>query len=105
MTMETSTAGVTQTVLDFVRANGDVDPGDADLNAGTDLFDMGYLDSLAVVALTAHLETTYNITLSEQELFDPRMATAVGIAEIIASHAPASPSTTRSTPPAGDRNT
>jgi hypothetical protein len=59
---------------------------------------MGYLDSLAVVALTAHLETTYNITLSEQELFDPRMSTAAGIAEIIASHAPASPSATGPTP-------
>jgi acyl carrier protein len=78
-----SPAGIEKAIMTFVRELGNISPGDPEFSADVDLYDTGYLDSLGVVALTTFLEAAYGVTLSEQELFDPRMTTVAGIAEIV----------------------
>jgi acyl carrier protein len=78
-----SPAGIEQAIMTFVREIGNISPADSQFSADVDLYDTGYLDSLGVVALTTFLEEAYGVTLSEQELFDPRMTTVAGIVEIV----------------------
>ena len=78
-----SPAGIEKAIMAFVRELGNISPGDSHFSPDVDLYDTGYLDSLGIVALTTFLEAAYGLTLSEQELFDPRMATVAGIAEIV----------------------
>ncbi|GAA0480122.1 hypothetical protein Aca07nite_87930 [Actinoplanes capillaceus] len=68
----------------LVREIGKIDPADTAFKRTTELFDSGYLDSLGIVALTTHITQTYGVTLDEEQLFDPRLTTITGIAEIVA---------------------
>ena len=49
-----------------------------------DLFELGYIDSVGVVALVAWIEDRYGFELSEDDLFDARFTTIEGIADIVA---------------------
>lgn len=76
---------VAQALLAFIRDLAGAADDNA-LSTRVDLFDSGYVDSLGVVALTAHIASAYGVHLNEQELFDTRLSTVAGIAEIIAEH-------------------
>ncbi len=67
----------------FVRDVGRVSIDDVDFSRTIELFDSGYLDSLGIVALAAFIEETFVITLTEEDLFDPRFTTIAGIVEIV----------------------
>jgi acyl carrier protein len=67
----------------FVREIGRVSPDDADFTPTTDLFDGGYLDSLAIVALGSYLEESFGVVLGEQDLFDPRITTLQGLVALV----------------------
>lgn len=58
--------------------------GDPAFGRDVDLFELGYVDSVGVVALVAWIEDRYRIELSEDDLFDERFATIEGIADIVA---------------------
>lgn len=70
-------------VEQMVRGLGRVSATDPDFSHHVELLDAGYLDSLGIVALTAHIEQTFGITLAEEDLFDPRFTTISGIVTII----------------------
>ncbi|MGH3901304.1 MAG: acyl carrier protein [Pseudonocardiaceae bacterium] len=67
----------------FVRDVGRVGEDDVEFSRAIELFDNGYLDSLGIVALTAFIEEAFDITLAEEDLFDPRFTTIVGMVEIV----------------------
>jgi acyl carrier protein len=71
-------------IADFIREVGQVEPDDPGFTDDADLFDAGYLDSLGIVSLTAFIEQRFRVVLTEQDLFNPRIATVTGMVEIIA---------------------
>ncbi len=79
-----SKSSIDDAIEQFVRDVGRVSIDDREFSHTIELFDSGYLDSLGIVALTAFIEETFAITLTEEDLFDPRFTTIAGIAEIIA---------------------
>ena len=62
----------TTTILDqldgFVRKSFDVAPDDPDFGPDVHLFDYGYLDSFGAQKLITHIESTYKITISDEDL-------------------------------------
>ena len=81
---QTSTEAVADHLEWFVRDTGHIAPDDRDFTRDTDLFRLGYLDSLGVEALIAHIEDTYRLELTDEELSDPAFHTVRGIAGIVA---------------------
>jgi acyl carrier protein len=73
----------------YIRAEGEVPEGDPSFGHDVDLFELGYIDSVCFVSLVVWLEETYDIKLTEAYLFDERFNTIAGIAEIVATRAPA----------------
>lgn len=74
---------ILEQIRSYVRGAGAVADDDPGFTDQTDLFDSGYLDSLAVVALTTYLQDTFAVTLSEDDLFDPSFSTVGGMAAIV----------------------
>lgn len=68
----------------FVRRTGEVAADDADFTRSVHVFEAGFLDSLGVVRLIDHLETTYALEFTDEELFDSRFTTIDGISSIVA---------------------
>ncbi len=52
----------------FVRANFDVSADDPDFGPDVHLFDYGYLDSFGAQKLITHIESTYKIKISDNDL-------------------------------------
>jgi len=67
----------------IIRTIGRISPTDARFTTSVELFDSGYIESLGIVQLTAELEETFGVTFSEQDLFDPRFSTVIGIAYVV----------------------
>jgi acyl carrier protein len=87
----TSRSSIAAALETFIRESARVPDEDSDFGRSSQLFDDGYIDSLAVVALMAFIETSFGIELAEEDLFDIRFATIDGISEIIAARLPGSP--------------
>lgn len=75
--------GIADAVERFVRLEGDVTPADPEFGRGVDLLETGYLDSLGIVHLIVFVEREFGLSLSDEALADPRIATIDGIAEIL----------------------
>ena len=73
-----------------MRRIADVSREDISLRWETDLFDMGYIDSMGVVSLIAFIEDTYGVQLESEDLFDNRFQSISGIATILVSRLAAS---------------
>ncbi|WP_331727169.1 acyl carrier protein (plasmid) [Kitasatospora sp. NBC_00374] len=67
----------------FIRDVGAVSPDDTLFDRDIDLYDTGYVDSLCTVALTAFLQETFRLTLSEDDLFDPDHSTINGLTRLV----------------------
>ena len=74
---------ITAVIEHHLRTTANIRADDAGFGHHTDLFDSGYVDSLALVALTAFLEDTFAITLTEDDLFAVDFTTIAGIARLI----------------------
>ncbi|XTZ13738.1 acyl carrier protein [Micromonospora echinospora] len=74
---------VTDELERFVRAEGRIEPDDPAFDRGIDLFKGGYLDSLGVVHLVAHIEDRYGIVLTDDELSDPGFVSVDGIGAVV----------------------
>lgn len=53
------------------------------VNADTDLFDTGLIDSYGFIELVKFLEQTYGISLSDEDLVSKEMSTLSGIALMV----------------------
>jgi acyl carrier protein len=67
----------------FVREIGSVALDDPAFDRTVDLYDTGYVDSLALVALLAFIEDTLQVRLGEDDLFTAEFTTINGIADIL----------------------
>lgn len=85
MTANPTNIAIATTVEQLVREIGHIPLADTDLNHHIELFDRGYLDSLGIVSLTAQIEQTFGVALTEEDYFDPRFTTIAGLAAIIGS--------------------
>jgi acyl carrier protein len=53
------------------------------IDADTDLFETGFLDSFGFVELVGFLETLTGQTVTEEDMDDPRFTTVRGIVEVL----------------------
>lgn len=81
--MTTSHATIATDIARMVREIGCISADDPSFDDHVQLFDAGYLDSFGFVRLTARIEETFGIALSEPDLFDPRFTTVAGMAELV----------------------
>lgn len=68
---------------EFIRRIGEVAPDDPGFGRDVHVFEAGYLESLGVVRLIAHLEATYELEFTDEQLFDSRFTTIEGMSEIL----------------------
>ena len=68
----------------FIRDRFEVEADDTYFSTDLNLWEEGYIDSVGVIELIAHLETTYAIQVPRAMLFDPAFTSVNGIAERIA---------------------
>lgn len=61
------------------------------IEAKTDLFETGFLDSFGFVELVGFLETLTGQTVTEEDMDDPRFTTVAGIVEVMSEKAEAAP--------------
>jgi acyl carrier protein len=86
VTVSPGNSNVSTELERFIRRESRVDADDPDFTRQVNLFDAGYLDSLGVVHLIAHLESTYDMEISNAALADPAFVTIDGIAAVVESH-------------------
>jgi len=72
---------VANEVLGYIRTQLSVDCPDIDLDCN--LWTEGYLDSTAILELILWLESTYNITIQNEELTSENFATLRNIEEFV----------------------
>ncbi|TDF93456.1 acyl carrier protein [Paenibacillus piri] len=66
-----------------IRARYEIEPDDDDFTVDVHLFDYGYIDSIGATALIAHIEKTYGIQVTNQDLMLYSMNTVREIADFI----------------------
>lgn len=67
-----------------IRTRYEIDPEDDDFGTDVHLFDYGFIDSIGATALIAHIEKTYNIEVTNQDLMLYPLNTIQEIAAFIA---------------------
>ncbi|MFC0211051.1 acyl carrier protein [Paenibacillus chartarius] len=70
---------------DHIRERYEIEEDDDDFDADVHLFDYGYIDSIGATALIAHIEKTYSITITQQDLMLHPMNTVREIATFVQS--------------------
>jgi methoxymalonate biosynthesis acyl carrier protein len=76
-------AAVLEQLDTFVRKRFDVAGDDPDFTKDVHLFDYGYLDSFGAQALIEHVETTYQIKVSDTDLVKYPLNTLTEISKFI----------------------
>jgi D-alanine--poly(phosphoribitol) ligase subunit 2 len=66
-----------------IRTRYEVEADDSDFTLDVHLFDYGYIDSIGATALIAHIEKTYNLQVTNQDLMLYSLNTIREIAEFI----------------------
>lgn len=66
-----------------IRARYEIDEDDDDFGVDVHLFDYGFIDSIGATALLAHIEKTYQIQITNQDLMIHPMNTIEQIAAVI----------------------
>ena len=67
-----------------IRTRYEIDDNDDDFTPDVHLFDYGFIDSIGATALIAHIETTYGIQVTNQDLMLYPLNTIREIAAFIA---------------------
>lgn len=73
------------TIETFIRREFRVMNNDDLFSRGVHLYDSGYIDSIGVVELIAFIESTFNVQLGDEDIFDERFTTIDGISSVVAS--------------------
>ena len=66
-----------------IKSRYDIDEDDDDFSVDVHLFDYGFIDSIGATALIAHIEKTYGIQVTPQDLMLHPMNTVREIAAFI----------------------
>ncbi|MFE5324072.1 acyl carrier protein [Paenibacillus sp. NPDC056579] len=72
-----------QQLEEHIRNRYEIESDDDDFTVDVHLFDYGYIDSIGATALIAHIEKTYGIQVTNQDLMLYSMNTVREIAEFI----------------------
>jgi methoxymalonate biosynthesis acyl carrier protein len=72
-----------QQLEEHIRTRHEIEPDDDDFTVDVHLFDYGYIDSIGATALIAHIEKTYGIQVTNQDLMLYSMNTVREIADFI----------------------
>ena len=81
---------ITSAIEAFIRQHFRIVANDPRFSRDAHLFEGGYVDSAGVVELLMFVETTFGVTLEDEQIFSDRFTTINGIAEMLnASHGPA----------------
>jgi methoxymalonate biosynthesis acyl carrier protein len=72
-----------QQLEQHIRERYEIEPDDDDFDVDVHLFDYGYIDSIGATALIAHIEKTYGIQVTNQDLMLYSMNTVREIADFI----------------------
>lgn len=67
----------------FIRERFQIPPDDSLFGRDVDLWEEGYVDSAGVVEVVDHLESTWQLKVPEEALFDPRFTRIDGMAEVL----------------------
>jgi methoxymalonate biosynthesis acyl carrier protein len=59
---------IVQQLTAHIRSRYEIDPEDDDFSTDVHLFDYGFIDSIGATALIAHIEQTYSIQVTNQDL-------------------------------------
>jgi acyl carrier protein len=71
-----------QKILDFL-SKLDTAPAEGSIAVDADLFEGGILDSFGLVDLVTFLEGETGLSISEEDMDDPRFTTVAGIVEVL----------------------
>ena len=74
---------VAASVETFIRTRSRVSADDGRFSRTSNLWEDGYVDSIGVVELIGHIETTFDVALPDEALFDPDFTSVDGIARIV----------------------
>lgn len=74
---------VAASVETLIRARFHVASDDAWFSRKTNLWEQGYVDSIGVVEVISHIETTFDVEVPDEALFDPSFTSIDGIATVI----------------------
>lgn len=80
---DTAVLTVLQALDAFVRSKFDVAADDPDFTNDVHLFDYGYLDSFGAQQLITHLESTYGIKISDNDLVKYPLNTLTEISKFV----------------------
>ncbi|WP_028551043.1 acyl carrier protein [Paenibacillus sp. UNC451MF] len=72
-----------QQLEEHIRNRYEIEADDDDFTVDVHLFDYGYIDSIGATALIAHIEKTYSIQVTNQDLMLYSMNTVREIADFI----------------------
>ncbi|MBP1992688.1 acyl carrier protein [Paenibacillus eucommiae] len=72
-----------QQLEQHIRERYEIEADDDDFNLDVHLFDYGYIDSIGATALIAHIEKTYNVQVTNQDLMLYPLNTVREIADFI----------------------
>ena len=81
--MTTDGATVLDEIDTFVRSRFGVAPDDPDFTRDVHLFDYGYIDSFGAQQLIEHLESTYSIRITDQDLVKYPLNTLQEISQFV----------------------
>ncbi|MDF2925469.1 MAG: acyl carrier protein-like protein [Paenibacillaceae bacterium] len=59
---------IAQQLEAHIRDRYEIDPDDEDFSQDVHLFDYGFIDSIGATALIAHIEQTYGMQVTNQDL-------------------------------------
>ncbi|TBL73049.1 acyl carrier protein [Paenibacillus thalictri] len=74
---------VLQELEQHIRNRYEIDEDDDEFTVDVHLFDYGYIDSIGATALIAHIEKTYGIQVTNQDLMLHPLNTVKEIADFI----------------------
>lgn len=75
---------IIQQLETHIRDRYEIEPDDDDFTTDVHLFDYGFIDSIGATALIAHVEQTYGIQITNQDLMLYPLNTVREIATFIA---------------------
>ena len=74
---------VAASVEAFLRERFQIPADDPWFSRQSHLWEDGYVDSVGVVELIGHIESTFGVELPDEALFDPAFTSVDGIAKIV----------------------
>ena len=83
ITPVTSAAQIAHALETFIRGRFQVASNDIYLDHHTDLWTEGYIDSLGIVELIQFMESSFQVSIPSDMLFDPDFVRISGMARLI----------------------